>query len=137
VYDDSLRLIWYQRSVSGRTHDRSVPDLDPADALHRITSGDPEVIAEFVDCAHTSEDATTLVVASLFSADGDELLARANHHAVTTRERQTVAIAAAHLQGDRDLVDALARDHLLEHPDSVLVAWIAGAGVRTRPTDPK
>jgi hypothetical protein len=36
-----------------------------------------------------------------------------------------VAIATAHLRGERDLVDALARDHLVDHPDNVLVAWIA------------
>jgi hypothetical protein len=47
--------------------------------------------------------------------------------AATTRDRQLVAIAAAHLRGERDLVDALARDHLADHPDNVLVAWIAGA----------
>jgi hypothetical protein len=51
--------------------------------------------------------------------------------AATTRDRQLVAIAAAHLHGQRDLVDALARDHLVDHPDSVLVAWIAGASHRT------
>ena len=34
---------------------------------------------------------------------------------------------AAHLRGDHDLVDALAREHLADHPDSVLVAWIAAA----------
>ena len=38
-----------------------------------------------------------------------------------------VGIAAAHLRGERELVDALARDHLVDHPDNVLVAWIAGA----------
>jgi hypothetical protein len=38
-----------------------------------------------------------------------------------------VAIATAHLRGHRDLVDALARDHLVDHPDNVLVAWIAAA----------
>ena len=47
--------------------------------------------------------------------------------AATTRDRQVVAIAAAHLRGERDLVDALAREHLVDHPDNVLVAWIAGA----------
>ncbi|MEA2180616.1 MAG: hypothetical protein QOG77_3913, partial [Solirubrobacteraceae bacterium] len=45
--------------------------------------------------------------------------------------RQLVAIAAAHLRGERDLVDALARDHLVEHPDNVLVSWIADASHRT------
>jgi hypothetical protein len=42
-----------------------------------------------------------------------------------------VAIASAHLRGERELVDALARDHLVDHPDSVLVAWIAGASHRS------
>ena len=68
-----------------------------------------------------------LVAAALFAADGDGLLTRAEGVAATTRDRQLVAIAAAHLRGERDLVDALARDHLVDHPDNVLVAWIAGA----------
>ena len=54
-------------------------------------------------------------------------MARAGGVAVKTRDRQLVAIAAAHLRGERDLVDALARDHLVDHPDNVLVAWIAAA----------
>ena len=53
-------------------------------------------------------------------------MARADGMAATTRDRQLVAIATAHLRGERDLVDALARDHLVDHPDNVLVAWIAG-----------
>jgi hypothetical protein len=125
-------------SAAVRTID-PVPDLDPAYALHHLATGDPVALAEFLDRARTSDDATTLVVAALFASDGAGLLARAQRHAVTTRERQTVAIAAAHLRGDRERVDALAREHLIEHPDSVLVAWIAGAGARraaSGPTDP-
>jgi hypothetical protein len=109
-----------------------VPDFDPVQELHRLAIGDSAAIAEIVERSRASDDATTLVIAALFAADGDALLVRAGRHAVTTRERQTVAIATAHLRGDRDLVGALARDHLIEHPDSVLVAWIAGA--RDRPT---
>jgi hypothetical protein len=59
-------------------------------------------------------------------------MARAKVRAATTRDRQLVAIATAHLRGDRDLVDALARDHLVDHPDNVLVAWIAGASQSTK-----
>ena len=33
--------------------------------------------------------------------------------------------ATAHLGDDADLLDALARDHLSDHPDHVLAAWIA------------
>ena len=36
-----------------------------------------------------------------------------------------MAIATAHRRGERELVDALARDHLVDHPEEVLVAWIA------------
>ena len=67
---------------------------------------------------------------ALFDPDGAGLMARAGGIAATTRDRQLVAIAGAHLRGERDLVDALARDHLVDHPDSVLVAWIAGASHR-------
>ena len=56
-----------------------------------------------------------------------ELLAAASSVARTARQRQVAAIAAAFITGDHDLVDALARDHLVDHPDSVLVAWIASA----------
>jgi hypothetical protein len=54
------------------------------------------------------------------------LLAKAQASAVTPRDRQTVAIAAAYLAGDFDRVDVLARDHLADHPDNDLVWSIAG-----------
>jgi hypothetical protein len=69
-------------------------------------------------------EATALVAAAVVDHRRD-LLTRAEAVARTTRDRQLVAIAAAHLDGDADRVDALARDHLVDHPDNVLVAWIA------------
>ena len=72
-----------------------------------------------------SHDSALLVAAALHAADADALLTRAAEAATTTRDRQLVAIAAAHRRGERDVVDALARDHLVDHPDSVLAAWIA------------
>jgi hypothetical protein len=46
-----------------------------------------------------------------------------------------VAIAAAHLRHDEELLDALVRDHLADHPDSILAAWIATKHPRpSRPT---
>jgi hypothetical protein len=53
------------------------------------------------------------------------LLIRAAEAATTTRERQLVAIAEALLDGDTDRVDVLAREHLTDHPDHLLVAFIA------------
>lgn len=112
-----------------------MPNLDPAQVLHRLAEGDASAIAEIVEASRASDDPTTLVVAALFAPDGNDLLVLAGRFATTTRERQTVAIASAHLRGDDQLVDALARDHLIEHPDNVLVAWIAGAGARSSQTD--
>jgi hypothetical protein len=76
-----------------------------------------------------------LVAAGLLAVEGgNRLLARAGLMAESTRDRQLMAIAGAHLRGERELVDVLARDHLVDHPDNVLVAWIAGASQhRSRP----
>jgi hypothetical protein len=89
--------------------------------------GDADAVAAIVDASRTSDDPLILVAAALFAPGGEGLVAKAAGMAASTRDRQLVAIATAHLRGDRDLVDALARDHLVDHPDNVLVAWIAGA----------
>jgi hypothetical protein len=65
----------------------------------------------------TRPDAQELVAAAL--------LIRAAELAATTRDRQLVAIAGAYLEGDSERVDVLAREHLVDYPDNVLVAWIA------------
>jgi hypothetical protein len=98
---------------------------EPANLIHQLAVGDAAAIADIVEVAHTSDDVTTLVSAALFAPDSTDLLRSAAAHAKTTRDRQLVAIATAHLAGDVDLVDALARDHLTDHPTSVLVAWIS------------
>jgi hypothetical protein len=66
-----------------------------------------------------------LVAAALLSGD-QGLLDRATGLAVSSRERQLVVLAAAVLRKDTDLFDVLVRDHLVEHPDHLLAAWIAG-----------
>ena len=95
--------------------------------LRRLLVGDDAAITAIVDASSTSDDPLILVAAALFARDGEALMARAGATATTTRDRQLVAIATAHLRGEGDLVDALARDHLVDHPDNVLVAWIADA----------
>jgi hypothetical protein len=93
--------------------------------LHRLAVGDDAAIAEIVERARDSDDVTTVVSAALFTpAHSNDLMARAAALAFSTRDRQLVVIATAHLQGNADRVEDLARDHLADHPDSVLVAWI-------------
>ena len=98
---------------------------EPENVIHQLAVGDAGTVAEIVAQAGISDDVTTLVAAALFAPDSTDLLNRAAGLASTTSERQVVAIAAAHAAGDVDLVDALARDHLTDHPTSVLVAWIS------------
>ena len=100
--------------------------------IHRLVVGDAAAIAAIVETSRTSDDPMILVAAALFAPDAERLMVRAGRMAATTRDRQLVAIAAAHMRGERDLVDALARDHLVDHPDNVLVAWIAGASHSTK-----
>lgn len=117
-----------------------MPPPLPEHLLHQLVVGDAAAIAAIVAASRTSTDPMILVAAALFApdGDGDGLIARARSTATTTRDRQLVAIASAHLRGERDLVDALARDHLVDHPGNVLVAWIADASHRAatphRPT---
>ena len=102
--------------------------------LHRLLAGDDAAVGAIVAAARDGDDPSVLAAAALFVPDGDALLARAAASATTTRDRQLVAIATAHRRGDRQLVDALAREHLVDHPDSVLVAWIAEASQRQTST---
>ena len=100
----------------------------PSDHLLRgLAVGDAAAVAAILDAACGSADPQILVAAAFLAPGGDELLARAQGAATSTRDRQLVAIAYAHRRRERELVDALAREHLVEHPDNVLVAWIAHA----------
>jgi predicted RNA-binding protein YlqC (UPF0109 family) len=112
-----------------------MPSKPAEQLLHQLVVGDAAAIRAIVAASASSDDPLILVAAALFAPDGAGLVARAQGVAATTRDRQLVAIATAHLRGDRELVDALARDHLVDHPDNVLVAWIAGASHRTTTTD--
>ena len=102
------------------------PMPDDTDTLiRRLIGGDERAAAEILDAARTTTSPTLLVAAALLAADPGELLNRAAHLAATTRDRQLVTVAATHLSGAAELLDALVQDHLADHPDNVLVAWIA------------
>ncbi len=102
------------------------PDIEVL--LLRLIGGDATAPSEVLDGARTTDSPALLVAAALVCgtpAESAGFLTRAAQHAATTRDRQLVAIATAHLADDADLLDALARDHLSDHPDHVLAAWIA------------
>lgn len=98
---------------------------DTEHLIRQLIGGDPSAAAHLRQAARSSDDPVLLVAAALADPAARELLIRAGELASTTRERQLSVIAAAHLDADAERVDALARDHLADHPDSLLVAWIA------------
>lgn len=85
------------------------------DPIRAAMEDDPETIAGLVLAAVRARDT--------------QRLDRVGDVAETSRDRQVVEIARAHLRGDAELVDALARDHLVDYPDSLVVAWIASDAV--------
>jgi hypothetical protein len=113
-----------QRSVSDEAHCSGVPD-DIAALIHRLIGDHPDAPSEILERTENSTSTPLLVAAALLAADLN-ILTRAAQHATTTRDRELVALAEAHLRGDADLLHVLVRDHLSEHPDNLLAAWIAG-----------
>lgn len=99
--------------------------------IRRAIGGDADAIDWIVGSADSSQAATVLAMAAVLLRQAHRL-DRARAVAVSSRDRQVVEIARAHLDEDAELVDALARDHLVDYPDSLLVAWIASGAVSRR-----
>ena len=109
-----------------------MPDDTTTPLLRRLVGGSPDAAAEVLALAPASTSPSLLVAAALLTREAGHLR-RAAGHATSTRDRQLVALAEAHLRGDAELLDVLVRDHLAEHPDNLLAAWIAG---EARPHQP-
>jgi len=102
--------------------------IDQTALLNRLVGGDPHAPGDVLTSARSTESASVLVAAAMLVRDAD-YLARAVPLATSARERQLVVLAQTHLQGNTDLLDVLVRDHLADHPDHLLAAWIAGRPV--------
>lgn len=83
-----------------------------------------QLIRETTTGSGARPEVSVLVAAALLAAASPDLLAEAMRAARTTADRQFVAIAVAHLAGDHDRVDTLARDHLLDHQPRPVLIWI-------------
>ncbi len=97
-------------------------DLDIV--IRRAIGGDADAISWIVSQAETSDRVAVIAMAAVLERN-PAWLTRAGQVAGTSRERQLVVIARAHLDGACELVDVLAHDHLADHPDSLIVSWIA------------
>ena len=103
--------------------------------IRQAIGGDAAAITWVLAQADTTKLAVVITMAALLERLPGRL-DRARDAAATSRDRQVVEIARAHLNGKSELVDALARDHLVDFPDSLIVAWIASdADASTRRQD--
>jgi len=95
--------------------------------IRQAIGGNDEAIAWIGAQVRVTDDPVLLVMAALVALlpDARLLVDQAAAAAAHREDRQLVAIARAHLAGDHELVDALARDHLVDFPGSYLVAWVA------------
>ena len=105
--------------------DQTSVTSDAAILLLRLIGGDPAAAGEVLALAPGSADPGLLVAAAMLSRDATHL-SRAQQAAHTPRDRQLVVLAKTHLHGDTELFDVLVRDHLADHPDHLMAAWIAG-----------
>jgi hypothetical protein len=112
-------------------HQRSVATA----LLLRLIGGDPDAADEVLALAPVTDDPSVLVAAGLLAQD-HSYLDRAGTSAVTVRDRHLVVLARAQLEHRTGLFDALIRDHLADHPDHLLAAWIAGRPTTDRDPDP-
>src|SRR3954471_12387959 len=93
-------------------------------SVRQAMVGDAHALSTLVTQADASDEVLLITMAALVEGLPARL-DRAGELAARTRDRQVVAIARAHLEGKNELVDALARDHLADYPDSLIVSWIA------------
>jgi hypothetical protein len=95
--------------------------------LRQLINADPAAADGLMRQARTASEPLVLVAAALAEPAEGDLLVRALRMATSPRDRQVIAIAEAFLAGQTDQVQALAREHLVDHPGSVLVAWLAAS----------
>lgn len=93
--------------------------------IDHLETVDPDSAARSLARLESSGDPILLLVAALLGTEPGGPLARAGQSARTTRDRQLVAICAAHLAGDTTRVRALLREHLADYENHPIVAWIA------------
>ncbi len=113
---------------------------DPHELVRQLIVGNGVVADAVLERTGTSDEPLVLVVAALTRPADTGLLVRALRLASSPRDRQVIAVASAFLAGETERVQALAREHLLDHPDSVLVAWLAASAPPARegrPTRPR
>ena len=98
-------------------------------AIARLIGGDPLAIDLLRSAMRAHRDDAEIHAAlAAVVEDPEAALSLAQERAITRRERQFVAIVAEHRLGDHGRCRLLARQHLAEFPDDVLISWLSSRG---------
>jgi hypothetical protein len=92
--------------------------------IDHLETAAPDSAALSITRLEHSDDPVLVLVAALLGTSPNGPLGRATQLARTTRDRQLVAIGAAHLGGDHHRARELIREHRADHPDHPILAWI-------------
>lgn len=98
-----------------------------AEAIARMVGHDP--LASVLVSAAVRDHSKSFDAAAAFVLVVDvshERIERARALATTRRERQHLAIVECWLSADWTRVALLAREHLSEFPDDLVISWLAG-----------
>lgn len=95
-------------------------------AIARLVGDDPlaPVILAAIAMEHPESFAVHAALALVIESF-DEALLYAQQLASDRRERQHLAIVTSYLHGDYPRTSLLAREHLAEFPDDIVVSWLA------------
>jgi hypothetical protein len=102
-------------------------DSELQELIDHLESAAPGSMARSVAELESSDDPVLVLVAALFGAVPERALDRAAGLARTTRDRHLVAIVVAHVSGDDRRAHELMREHLVDHPDHRILAWLRRA----------
>ena len=111
--------------TSASTADRpGDPGPSVEDAAQRLMGGDP-LAADLIRSAAIAHPHRPEIHAmeALVAVDPEPSLTRARELALTRRDRQHIAIIAEHVHGHVERCRLLARHHLAEFPDDVIISW--------------
>lgn len=113
----------HEPTAGDARRDESGPDASAA--IAQLIGGDPLGI-DLVRRASRAYPQSVEIQAALAIGSGasSEPLARAEALASTRRDRQQVAIVKEYLSGEAGRARLLARQHLAEFPDDILVSWL-------------
>jgi hypothetical protein len=117
-----------QFTVNATRHDAGMSDPSPLvhAAIARLVDDDPLAPSILTAVAADNPDSFDAHAALALVVEAfDDAIEHAKRLAANRRERQHLAIVRCYLHDDRSRGSLLAREHLAEFPDDLVVSWLS------------